>query len=66
MKEESPQQETEDRTPNPGEPAAPEQDAPVRRTLEAIRERQRQRGHVPPTAQEVDVWIQQERESWGD
>jgi len=33
--------------------------------MAAIRERQRQRGHQPPTKEEVDAYIQAERDSWG-
>lgn len=29
-----------------------------------IRERQRQRGHQPPTVEAVDAYLQAERESW--
>ncbi|HEV8711391.1 MAG TPA: hypothetical protein VGX03_01010 [Candidatus Binatia bacterium] len=31
----------------------------------AIRERQTTRGHRPPTAEEVDAYLQAERDSWG-
>ncbi|MCL4204645.1 MAG: hypothetical protein KJ000_19330 [Pirellulaceae bacterium] len=34
--------------------------------METIRERQRLRGHRPPTKEEVDAYIQGERNSWGD
>lgn len=34
--------------------------------LEEIWARQRARGHVPPTREEVDAYIRAERESWGD
>jgi hypothetical protein len=34
--------------------------------MAAIRERQRQRGYQPPTKEEVDAYIQAERDSWGD
>jgi hypothetical protein len=37
-----------------------------RAVLEAIRERQRARGHRPPTREEVDAQLQAERDSWGD
>jgi hypothetical protein len=35
-------------------------------TLQHIWEGQRQRGHVPPTKEEVDEYLRQERDSWGD
>lgn len=31
----------------------------------AIRERQAARGHRPPTMEEVDAYLQAERDSWG-
>lgn len=31
----------------------------------AIRERQAARGHRPPTTEEVDAYLQAERDSWG-
>jgi len=34
-------------------------------TLEAIHARQRARGHKPPTPEEVEAYVRQERESWG-
>jgi hypothetical protein len=34
--------------------------------METIRERQRLRGHQPPTKDEVDAYLQAERDSWGD
>ena len=34
--------------------------------METIRERQRLRGHAPPTKEEVDAYVQAERDSWGD
>jgi hypothetical protein len=34
--------------------------------METIRERQRLRGHQPPTKEEVDAYLQAERDSWGD
>jgi hypothetical protein len=33
--------------------------------METIRERQRLRGHQPPTKEEVDAYLQAERDSWG-
>lgn len=32
--------------------------------IEKIRERQRTRGHRPPTREEVDAYLQAERDSW--
>jgi len=32
--------------------------------LERIHARQRERGHIPPTREEVDEYIREERESW--
>jgi hypothetical protein len=34
--------------------------------METIRERQRLRGHQPPTKEEVDAYLQAERDSWRD
>jgi len=34
--------------------------------MAAIRERQRERGYQPPTKEEVDAYIQAERDGWGD
>ena len=34
--------------------------------MQAIRERQRLRGHHPPTKAEVDASLQTERDSWGE
>ncbi|MDA1049050.1 MAG: hypothetical protein O3C40_01030 [Planctomycetota bacterium] len=34
--------------------------------MAAIRERQRLRGYEPPTREEVDAYIQAERDSWGE
>lgn len=31
-----------------------------------LREKQRERGHVPPTKEEVDTYLKAERESWDD
>jgi hypothetical protein len=33
--------------------------------MAAIRERQAARGHQPPTTEEVDTYLQAERDSWG-
>lgn len=32
--------------------------------VEKIRERQRERGHQPPTREAVDAWLQAEKDSW--
>jgi hypothetical protein len=48
------------------EPLAPSQPASYREVLAAIRERQRQRGHQPPTREEVDAALRAERESWDE
>lgn len=34
--------------------------------MEQIWEEQRKRGHVPPTAEEIEEYIRGERDSWGD
>lgn len=34
--------------------------------IETIYQRQRDRGHIPPTREEVDRYIQEERASWSD
>jgi hypothetical protein len=39
---------------------------PHMEVMEEIYERQRQRGHVPRTREEIDADIDAERESWGD
>jgi hypothetical protein len=45
------------------EPLAPPVDS-YQEVMAAIRERQRQRGHRPPTRAEVDAYLEAERESW--
>jgi hypothetical protein len=37
---------------------------PLREVLDEIHQRQQERGHQPPTWQEVDEYIRQERDSW--
>jgi hypothetical protein len=37
---------------------------PVREVIAEIREQQRQSGHVPPSREEVDRYLAEERESW--
>jgi hypothetical protein len=44
----------------------PKPTRPFMEVMEEIWERQRQRGHVPPTAEEVQAYIRAERESWDD
>jgi len=39
---------------------------PYTEVMAAIRERQRLRGHQPPTREEVDAYIHAERDSWGE
>ncbi len=39
---------------------------PYREVMDAIRDRQRLRGHRPPSSDSVDAWIRAERESWGE
>lgn len=34
--------------------------------MDAIRRRQQARGHVPPTREEVDSYLQAERDGWGE
>jgi len=36
------------------------------RALERIWERQKARGHIPPTREEVDEYLRIERDSWDD
>lgn len=42
----------------------PEPSKPYREVIAAIRQRQRARGHQPPTSEEVDAYMKSERESW--
>ena len=37
---------------------------PYQEIMAAIRERQAARGHQPPTTEEVDAYLQAERDSW--
>jgi len=37
---------------------------PLQEVLARIHARQRERGHTPPTKEEVDQYIRQERKSW--
>jgi hypothetical protein len=43
-----------------------QQPRPLMEVMEEIRASQRARGHVPRTAEEVDAYLREERESWGD
>jgi hypothetical protein len=47
------------------EPLRPESPKSYQEVLAAIRQRQRARGHQPPTREEVDAYLTSERESWG-
>lgn len=44
----------------------PKQTRPILEVLAEIHEDQRARGHIPMTAEEVDAYIQGERDSWND
>ena len=46
--------------------AEPKGPRPFGEVLAEIHERQRLRGHRPPTREQVDEWIRAERESWED
>ena len=37
---------------------------PYQEVIAAIRDRQRARGHTPPTKVEIDTYLQNERDSW--
>ena len=39
---------------------------PYQEVIAKIRERQRTRGYKPPTREEVDAYLQAERDSWED
>jgi hypothetical protein len=39
---------------------------PALEVLEEIHEAQRQRGFQPPTQEEVDAYLREERDSWGE
>ncbi|MFN0112109.1 MAG: hypothetical protein ACKVZH_24870 [Blastocatellia bacterium] len=49
--------------PLPGDPPAKRTHAEV---IEEIRERQRARGHQPRTREEIDAYLEAERNSWND
>lgn len=48
------------------EPLRPVPQRPYLEVMADIRQRQRARGHPPPTREEVDAYLQAERDSWGD
>jgi hypothetical protein len=48
------------------EPLAAAAPRPYHEVMAAIRERQRSRGHQPPSREEVDACLQAERDSWHD
>jgi hypothetical protein len=48
------------------EPGAPAPKRPHDEVIAEIWERQKARGHKPPTREEVDAYLQAERESWDD
>jgi len=47
------------------EPLATRTPRPYRVVIDAIRDRQRDRGHHPPTREAVDRYLAEERASWG-
>jgi len=48
------------------EPLPSASQRPYQEVIARIRERQRARGHKPPTREEVDAYLRAERESWGE
>ena len=48
------------------EPLSLPQRRPYQEVVSSIRKRQQARGHNPPTREEVDAYLRQERESWGE
>ena len=48
------------------EPLSPESRRPYREVMADIRRRQKARGHLPPSREEVDGYLRAERESWGE
>lgn len=46
------------------EPLPPVSQRPYQEIIAEIRKRQRARGYQPPTREEVDSYLQAERESW--
>ncbi|NOT62181.1 MAG: hypothetical protein HOP19_18375 [Acidobacteria bacterium] len=48
------------------EPLTPAPKRPHDEVIAEIRERQRARGHQPRTREEIDAYLQAERDSWND
>ena len=48
------------------EPLLPASPRRYQEVVAEIRERQRARGHQPPSREEVDAYLQAERDSWGE
>jgi hypothetical protein len=48
------------------EPLTPIPKRSYQEVIAHIRAQQRARGHQPPTREEVDAYLQAERESWGE
>ena len=48
------------------EPLEPDSQRPYQEVIAEIRERQQARGHQPATQEEVDGYLQTERDSWED
>ena len=48
------------------EPLEPKPKRPLDEVLTEIHERLRQSGHQPPTKEEVDAYIREERDSWNE
>ena len=46
------------------EPLPPRKVRPVRDVIAEIREQQQKRGYVPPSREEIDRYLAEERESW--
>ncbi|MCI0441224.1 MAG: hypothetical protein L0177_19150 [Chloroflexi bacterium] len=46
------------------EPLISARPRPYLEVMEEIRRRQRERGHVPPSREEVDAYLNAERDSW--
>jgi hypothetical protein len=48
------------------EPLSSAEPSSYQEVVQAIRKRQKQRGHRPPTREEIDAYLKAERDSWGD
>lgn len=48
------------------EPLTPKPRRPYLEVMEEIYQAQKERGHIPPSREEVDNYLKAERESWGD